>query len=148
MFGRPGGFRGDQFKVECNRDPARNLVLQGEQIARVAVEALRPEMRIGLGVDQLGVHADPVVSPPDAAFQYVAHTKLAPDLPCVDPFVPVGERVLREITSIPASRDRSVVRSSVIPSAKYCCSLSSLRLANGRTTIDSVAQRRAANLKW
>src|SRR5262245_56215972 len=37
---------------------------------------------------------------------------------------------------MPASRDRSVVRSSVIPSAKYCCSGSVLRLANGSTTID------------
>src|SRR6516164_8816841 len=34
-------------------------------------------------------------------------------------------------------RDRSVVTSSVIPSAKYCCSGSLLRFANGRTTIDS-----------
>src|ERR1700756_780546 len=34
------------------------------------------------------------------------------------------------------SRDRSVVRSSVIPSAKYCWSGSLLRLANGNTTID------------
>src|ERR1700758_5205707 len=33
-------------------------------------------------------------------------------------------------------RDRSVVRSSVIPSAKYCCSGSLLRLAKGSTTID------------
>src|ERR1700756_3160728 len=33
-------------------------------------------------------------------------------------------------------RDRSVVRSSVIPSAKYCCSGSLLRFAKGRTTID------------
>lgn len=44
--------------------------------------------------------------------------------------------VFREITNIFASLDRSVVRSSVIPSAKYCCSRSSLRLVNGRTTID------------
>src|SRR6476620_8573217 len=35
-----------------------------------------------------------------------------------------------------AIRDRSVVRSSVIPSAKYCCSGSLLRLANGSTTIE------------
>src|SRR6516162_3100689 len=35
-----------------------------------------------------------------------------------------------------ASRDRSVVRSSVIPSAKYCWSGSLLRLAKGSTTID------------
>jgi len=45
--------------------------------------------------------------------------------------------VLREITSTPAIRDRSVVRSSVIPSAKYCCSGSLLKLVNGKTTIDN-----------
>ena len=44
--------------------------------------------------------------------------------------------VLREITNMSAIRDRSVVRSSVIPSAKYCCSRSSLRLVKGSTTID------------
>src|SRR5438309_3200298 len=33
-------------------------------------------------------------------------------------------------------RERSVVRSSVTPSAKYCCSGSLLRLAKGSTTID------------
>jgi hypothetical protein len=44
--------------------------------------------------------------------------------------------VFREITNIFASRDRSVVKSSVIPSAKYCCSRSSLRFVKGKTTID------------
>src|ERR1700736_3417131 len=41
-----------------------------------------------------------------------------------------------------AMRDRSVVRSSVIPSAKYCCSGSLLRLAKGSTTIDRLGDRR------
>jgi hypothetical protein len=45
--------------------------------------------------------------------------------------------VSREITSTPAIRDRSVVTSSVIPSAKYCCSGSLLKLVNGNTTIDN-----------
>jgi len=44
--------------------------------------------------------------------------------------------VLREITNMSAIRDRSVVRSSVIPSAKYCWSRSSLRLVKGSTTIE------------
>src|SRR6516225_3909803 len=35
-----------------------------------------------------------------------------------------------------AIRDRLVVRSSVIPSARYCCSRSLLRLENGNTIID------------
>src|SRR5712691_3496682 len=43
---------------------------------------------------------------------------------------------MRSLLPSPSIRDRSVVRSSVIPSAKYCCSGSLLRLANGRTTID------------
>src|SRR5712671_1793323 len=52
--------------------------------------------------------------------------------------------VLREITNIPEIRDRSVVRSSVIPSAKYRCSGSLLRLTNGNTTIE----RRGATKGW
>jgi hypothetical protein len=51
MLGRPGRFRPDEFKVECNRDPARDLVLQGEQIARVAIEAFCPQMRVPLSID-------------------------------------------------------------------------------------------------
>jgi hypothetical protein len=53
--------------------------------------------------------------------------------------------VLREITSMPPSRDRSVVKSSVMPSAKYCCSRSSLRLAKGKTTIE---KRGVATAGW
>src|SRR5215471_579473 len=44
--------------------------------------------------------------------------------------------VLREMTNMSGSCDRLVVKSSVMPSAKYCCLGSSLRLANGSTTID------------
>jgi hypothetical protein len=44
--------------------------------------------------------------------------------------------VFREITTIPVIRDRSVVRPSVIPSAKYSWSRSLLRLAKGSTTIE------------
>jgi hypothetical protein len=54
MLGRTGSLSGHQLKVERDRDPARNLVLQGEQIARVAAETFSPDMRIGLGIDQLG----------------------------------------------------------------------------------------------
>ena len=58
MLGRPGGLSAGQFDVERNCDPARDFVLQGEQIARVAVEPFRPKTRVGFGVDQLGVDAD------------------------------------------------------------------------------------------
>src|SRR6516164_7824911 len=43
-------------------------------------------------------------------------------------------------------RDRSVVRSSVIPSEKYCWSGSLLRLANGSTTIDRRGAAKACGI--
>src|SRR5258706_15994905 len=45
-------------------------------------------------------------------------------------------------------RERSVVRSSVTPSAKYCCSGSLLRLANGSTTIDKRGATAGSNTDW
>jgi hypothetical protein len=65
-------------------DAACDLVLYREQIARVAIEALGPQMRIGLGVDQLGSDADLLARLPDAPFQDVPHPKLAADLLGVD----------------------------------------------------------------
>ena len=50
---RPGGLRGDQLDPERVCKPANDLVLQSEEIFRVTVEPLRPEMRVGPGVDQL-----------------------------------------------------------------------------------------------
>src|SRR5215469_2694901 len=44
------------------------------------------------------------------------------------------------------SRDRSVVKSSVMPSAKYCCLGSSLRLVNGSTAIDRRGATRGRGL--
>src|SRR5215469_1680551 len=45
--------------------------------------------------------------------------------------------VFRAITKLPERRERSVVRSSVMPSTKNSCSGSFDRLAKGRTTIDN-----------
>jgi hypothetical protein len=53
--------------------------------------------------------------------------------------------VLRKITNMCAMRDRSVVRSSVMPSARYCWSGSLLRLPKGSTTIDKRGVTRGCN---
>lgn len=53
--GRPGCLRPDQRGMERDSDAAGDLVLQGKQIAGIALEPLGPQMRAGLGVDQLGV---------------------------------------------------------------------------------------------
>ena len=89
MLGRPGSLRSDQFEAERVREPARDLVLQGEQIAGVAADALGPQMGVGLGIDQLGTDADLIARPPDASLEHIAHTEIAADLLGVDRLVPV-----------------------------------------------------------
>jgi len=86
MIGLPGRLCPNQRYIERVRDPARDLVLQREQVADVAVEALGPEMRVGRGVDQLGVDANPVPRSLDTAFQHVTHAELTADLFRVDRF--------------------------------------------------------------
>jgi hypothetical protein len=58
MLGRPGRLRANQLEVESDRDPAPDLILEREQIARVAGEPLCPQMRVVLGIDQLGSDAE------------------------------------------------------------------------------------------
>ncbi len=48
---------------------------------------------------------------------------------------------LRAITKIERKRDNSVIRSSLMPSAKYSCSGSPLMLAKGSTAIDGRSRR-------
>ena len=90
--GRPGGLRADQREIERDSDAAGDLVLQGKQIADVALEPLGPQMRAGLGIDQLGVDADLLGRALDAAFKHIAHAQLAADLLGVDRLALVGER--------------------------------------------------------
>ena len=75
MLGRLGGRSSDQLDAQRVREPARDLVLQSEQIDRVAVEPLCPEMRVARGADQLGVDADLGALPPDAPFEHIAHAQ-------------------------------------------------------------------------
>ena len=54
----PSDLRPDELIAKCNSGPARDLVLQSEQVAQFAVETLGPKMRVGFGVDQLSVDTD------------------------------------------------------------------------------------------
>src|SRR6516225_3451540 len=74
-----------QFEVERNSDAVGDVVLQCEQIADIAVELLRPQMCIRLGVDQLSVDAHFAARPPDASLEHIADAQLAADLLGVDP---------------------------------------------------------------
>jgi hypothetical protein len=77
-----------------DRDPACDLVLQGEQIAHIAVEAVGPQMRTSTGVDELGVDADLLIRPPSTSFRAIPNAQLAADLPRVDWPVPVRESAI------------------------------------------------------
>jgi hypothetical protein len=75
MLGRPGGLCRDQLDTERICEPARDLVLQSEQIARVTVKPLRPQMRVGSGIDQLGADAGLAARPPDAPFKHIRRAR-------------------------------------------------------------------------
>ena len=71
-------------------------------------------------------------------FEDVAHAEFAPDLPHIDGR-PVGEAELRAMTNSDRIRDRAVMMSSTMPSAKYSCSGSPLMFWNGSTAIEALS---------
>ena len=83
--------------MEGDRNPPGDLVLQREQIARIALEPLGPDMRVGRGVDQLGRDSNPLARALNAAFEHIAHAELSPDLLRADPLSLIGKgRIARD----------------------------------------------------
>jgi len=72
-------------------DLADDLVLHGEDIGKVTVEAFGPDVACGGGVDQLGIYAHPAACPPSAALQHVSDAQLAGDLANISRSALVGE---------------------------------------------------------
>ena len=70
---------------------ADDLVLYGEDVRGIAVEAVGPDMAAGLAVDQLRVDANAIAGAPHAALQHVANSELASHLPNIDRAALVGE---------------------------------------------------------
>ena len=65
-------------------DRPGNLVRNSEDVLQLAVVTLGPTMSAGNGIDELGADADAIAGAADAAFENVAHAKLAADLPYVE----------------------------------------------------------------
>ena len=82
MF-EPGRDSGDHVQ--------RYLVLELEDIGRIAVVTFGPDMGTGFTIDQLSGDAHATARLADAAFQYVAHTEFTSDLLDVDGFALVSE---------------------------------------------------------
>ena len=100
-FGRLALGPFDLGLLELRRDGAdharRHLVLQIEDVRQVAIEAVRPEMRAGRGIDELAGDAHPAARLAHAAFEHVADAELAPDLLHVHRPALVGEaRIARD----------------------------------------------------
>ena len=92
--------------------------MQLEQVGRVFLEAVGPDMRAGLSVDELRVHAHPVLVALHRTFEHVANAKLLANLLGVDALSLVCERgVARDDETVAEARDVGR-RFSVIPSAK------------------------------
>src|SRR5712692_2494910 len=68
-----------------------DLVLHRKDVREIAVVALGPDVVAGFGLDQLRGDADAVAGFTQAAFEHVAHAKLAPDLAKVRGFALVGK---------------------------------------------------------
>ena len=85
------GLGAADVRDECCDDPRGQLGLHGEDVLEAAVVALRPAVRAGLGLDQLGGDAQPVADPARAAFDHVAGPELGADGAHVARVVVVGE---------------------------------------------------------
>ena len=90
-------------------------------------------------VDQLPVNADPVADFAHAAFEHIAYAKFAGDLLHIDIFTFVRKTGISRDDEEPLIRDSAVMMSSTVPSAKYSCSGSPLRLLNGSTAMDGLS---------
>src|SRR6516164_6972579 len=137
MLGRPGGFRRDQLDTErifasrlvisfcrANRSPVSLSNRSAHRCASVAASISWALTRSWLP-DRLTLPSSTYRTPNSRLICFVSTGLFR-----------YANAVFREITNIFEILDKSVVRSSVIPSAKYCCSRSSLRLVKGSTTID------------
>src|SRR6202020_420483 len=73
-------FVGSQFDLERGDDLLRQLILNGEDVAEIAIESLGPDMAAGGRVDELGGDANAGAVFAHAAFQHVPHAKRPSDL--------------------------------------------------------------------
>jgi hypothetical protein len=65
---------------ERAHDLLNHLVLRGEDVGEIAIEALGPDVPAALGIDELRGDAHAVAGFADRAFEHEAHAQVAPDL--------------------------------------------------------------------
>jgi hypothetical protein len=95
IFDAAGGEQNQTVSVAANRilasvDPGSRIsgsFVISRNTALTYRKPLGPEMRVGLGIDQLDVDADLVARSTDAPFEHIADAQLAADLLRVDRLV-------------------------------------------------------------
>jgi hypothetical protein len=90
-FGKARLFCWAERHFERVDDPARDIVLDLENIGQIAVVTIAPEMSAAFRVDELRGDAHALAGPPDRAFEHGADTELPADGANVDRAALVGE---------------------------------------------------------
>src|SRR5215813_9792224 len=80
-----------QLGLDCPYDAFRHAILQSEDVAHLAIEAIGPKVRTGRGVNELSRESKTIARAPNAAFQHIADTELAPNLTDIDGPALVGK---------------------------------------------------------
>ncbi len=83
--GQAGLLARGELDVDLARDGRREFILQGEHVARIGLEALRPKMPIGPGIDQLRGDANLVAGAEDRAFDHGIDVESVGNLRCRRP---------------------------------------------------------------
>src|ERR1022692_5110861 len=95
--GEPRIFGWAECHFERVDDPARDVVLDFEDVRQVPVVALGPEVPACYSVDELAGNPDPITCLTHTAFEHVAHAEVAAYLLRVDRLALVGKgRVARD----------------------------------------------------
>ena len=91
-----------EFGFDGGSYPLCDLVLHRKNVRDLAVVALGPDMVSGGAVDQLGGDPHPVARSSHAAFEHIAHAKLAADLLHIDSTAFVSERAVACDDKVPS----------------------------------------------
>lgn len=75
----PLNYRLKYRRLNGTHDIGGDTVLQIEDIGKIAVILLGPQMAAGRGLEQLGRDAHAFARFPDAAFEYIAHAEFPAD---------------------------------------------------------------------
>src|SRR5205085_7568202 len=86
-----------EFRKDRAYHAARQAILQIEDVFEIAIELVRPDVRVRRRINQLAGHTNPFSRLAYAAFQHIASAKLTADLLDVDGLSFVGEtRISRD----------------------------------------------------